>query len=418
MARAAGNPNQQIVAELTLSESAFTQGNVAEGQRLATEALEIARSNGLESLTARSLVQVGNVAFVKGSYDQARGYFEQALEFARRYGQRRQEARAMTALGSLAMQQGNVDEAMRRVQPALAFFQRAGYRRETVQCLLLMVRARRQQGDFQGALQAGTQQLAVAQEIGDRSLIALSEEAMGIALAMMDRIGEALPHFRNEVAAAQGSVLQVGYAHSNAGRMLVRLGHYQDAEHELQLALDAAGQPLDTSVHLTFASMALSQRRLAEALKQSEPALKSSDSGVAVEARWVTALASANTRAAAEAVQLAEKATDRSLLGPALLASAELQLNGGQAAVAIDQAMRAQQMFERLNQPEREWRAWLTLARAYVRAGDRAKAKDAGAKASAGLDNLARAWAPADFLSYTSRPDIQEYRKQLGQIER
>jgi tetratricopeptide (TPR) repeat protein/predicted Ser/Thr protein kinase len=418
MARAAGNPNQQIAAELTLSESAFTQGNVAEGQRLASEALEIARSNGLESLTARSLIQLGNVAFVKGNYDQARGYFEQALEFARRYGQRRQEARALSAMGSLAMQQGNVEEAVRRVQPALAYFQRSGSRRETVQCLILMARARRNQGDFQGALQASTQQLSVAQEIGDRSLIALSEESMGMALAMLDRFGEALPHFRNQVAAAQGSVLQVGYAHANAGRMLVRLGHYQEAGEELRLALEAAAQPLGPSIHRHLAMMALSQHRPADAIKEAEPGLKSADAGIATEARSITALANGSAHPAAEAVQLAEKSADRSLLAPALLASAEVQLSGGSAAAAIEQATRAQQMFAQYNQPEGEWRAWMILARAYARAGDRARARDAAGRASAGIDNLARAWAPADFSGYTSRPDIQEYRKQLGQIER
>jgi tetratricopeptide (TPR) repeat protein/predicted Ser/Thr protein kinase len=430
MARAAGNVNQQIAAGLLLSESWFSQGNMAEGQRYAADALELARANGLESLTARSLVQVGNVAFLKGNLDQAKPYFEQSLDYARRFGQRRQEARALLSLGSLAVQQGNIEEGVRRIQPALNYYQRAGFRRESVQALILLARALRKQGDFEGALRASQQQLSVAQQLGDRILVGLSEEALGAALAARDRFAEALPHFQQEFTGAQGNAQQMGYARLNSGAQLARLGRYKEAEQDLREAIELANRSASTvslgaGAHLSLAEMALSQRRLADVPKHAEFAMKSSEVGLASWARSVTALAEALSghaaRAAApsaEAIQIAEKSTDRTLVGPALLTSAEVHLIGGAMPAAIDEAGRAQQIFEKYGRPEAEWRAWLILARAYAQSGNRLKATGAAAHASSGLDGLARDWAPADFLSYTSRPDIQEYRKQLGQIQR
>jgi Flp pilus assembly protein TadD len=263
----------------------------------------------------------------------------------------------------------------------------------------------------------------VTQEIGDGSLIALSEEAMGLALAALDRFGEALPHFRNELAAAPGNAQQAGYARWNAGSQLATLGRYKEAEEEFRQALEiaeksGAAASLGVGVRVTMGAMALSQRRFAEARKQAEAGIHSSSTAFAVEARMVAARAGGGTSVASEALQLAEKSGDRSLLAPALLAAAEVQWNVGATAAAIEQGTRAQQTLAQLGKPEAEWRAWMLLARAYARAGDRAKARDAAGKASAGLDNLARAWAPADFLSYTARPDIQEHKKQLDQFER
>jgi len=64
------------------------------------------------------------------------------------------------------------------------------------------------------------------------------------------------------------------------------------------------------------------------------------------------------------------------------------------------------------------WRALLILARSRAAAGDLAQAKEASARASSGLEKLARSWPQSDFASYISRPDIQEYRKQLAQLSR
>jgi len=432
LARTAGNVNQQIVAELMLSESYYSQGDVAEGQRHAAGALELARANALEGLTARSLIQVGNVAFLKGNLEQAREYFELALDYARRFGEKRQETRALFSLGSLDIQEGKIDEGVRRIEPALKFFQQAGFRREAVQCLILLTRARRKQGDFEGALRAAEQQVAVSGQTGDRTLIALSEEALGSALSAMDRFAEALRHFQQEYAAAQaiGNQQTMGYALWNSGNQYLHLGHFEEAAGDLGRALAIASRPggdksLLEGVQLALAEMAFSRRRFADAVHEAQPALEGKNLASSIVARCLVARAevlagggAGALRAADEAVEMAEKSGDRSLVAPAELASAEVHLERGDWRTAMGLGARVQQQFAERGKPESEWRAWLILGRAYTAGGDRARAKEAAGQASAGLEHLARGWQPADFASYTSRPDIQEYRKQLAQMRR
>jgi len=372
------------------------------------------------------------VAFLKGNLEQAREYFDLAWEYARRFGEKRQETRALFALGSLDIQEGKIDEGVRRIEPALQIFQQGGYRREAVQCLILLARARRKQGDFEGALHAAEQQVAVARQTGDQTLIALSEEAQGAALAAMDRFAEALRHYQQEYAAAQatGSQPTMGYALWNSGNEYLRVGRFQEAAGDLRQALEIAGRPggdksLLEGVHLAMAEMAFSQRRFAEAVREAQPALEGKNVASSIVARSLVARAEALAGGGAgapgavdEAVQMAEKSGDRSLVGPAELAAAEVHLEKGDWRTAVDLAARVQPQFAERGKPESEWRAWLILGRAYAAGGDRAKAKEAAEQASAALGKLARGWQPADFASYTSRPDIAEYRKQLAQLRR
>jgi tetratricopeptide (TPR) repeat protein len=222
----------------------------------------------------------------------------------------------------------------------------------------------------------------------------------------------------------------MGYALWNSGNQFLRLGHFKEADGDLRQALAIASRPgadksLLAGVQLALAEMAFSQRRFADAINGAQPAVQGRDVSSSTAARCLVARAEALAdggagapRAADEAVQMAEKSGDQSLVAPALLASAEVHLEKADGRTAISLAARAQQLFAERGKPESEWRAWLILGRAYAAGGDRAKAKESAVQASAALEKLARGWQQADFVSYTSRPDIQEYRKQLAQISR
>ena len=69
----------------------------------------MARANGLENLTTRGLVDLGNAYFLKGDADDAKKAFTQSLDYARRYRSEHNEARALLSLGSLAMRYGDLD---------------------------------------------------------------------------------------------------------------------------------------------------------------------------------------------------------------------------------------------------------------------------------------------------------------------
>jgi tetratricopeptide (TPR) repeat protein len=83
MCRSTGNLHQQILVLLQLSNTEHRM-NGAKAQDYATEAIDLARANGLENLTTRGLIDLGNAYFVKGEDDEARKYFAQGLEYAGR----------------------------------------------------------------------------------------------------------------------------------------------------------------------------------------------------------------------------------------------------------------------------------------------------------------------------------------------
>ena len=65
--------SQQIQAQLQLSAAEYRGGtDYAQAQSDAAKAIEMARANGLENLTTRGLIDLGNACFLKGDADEAR----------------------------------------------------------------------------------------------------------------------------------------------------------------------------------------------------------------------------------------------------------------------------------------------------------------------------------------------------------
>jgi ribosomal protein S20 len=111
---------------------------------------------------------------------------------------------------------------------------------------------------------------------------------------------------------------------------------------------------------------------------------------------------------------MANDAGDFALTSRAMLAQAEAALESGNAQAALATASQAQERFARGSQLESEWRAWLIAARANQRLGDTSKAQEQLAQGKSVLSRLAQKWGAEVFNSYTSRPDIQVYYKELG----
>ena len=100
MARSTGSVHQRIVILLQIeqlrpSHERHCRSRARCGRGPAT------RDNGLENLTTRGLVDLGNTYFIRGEYDEAAKLFTRSLEYARRYHSGRNEARALLSLGSL-----------------------------------------------------------------------------------------------------------------------------------------------------------------------------------------------------------------------------------------------------------------------------------------------------------------------------
>ena len=430
LARATGNQAQQIKTMLQFVYVLQSGGDPGQAEKFAADAVSLAQANGMENMTTRGLVDLGTVFFARGNFPEAEKYFQQALEFAQRYKARRNEARARLMFGNLRITQGNTDEGVRYVEQALAVYQQAGFRQETSRALTLLARAHRQKGDYEAALKDFRQLLELAEQIDDPTQKALSHEGIGTVLMRQEKFSEALEHFRQNYAINQGLNNQqaTGNSLSNLGNALWQLGNYQEARTKLDEAFAIASLPggdkaLQAEIHLVYADMALSERRLPEAKARATEALTlagTKPAPVAVEARRVLGLAQTLSGAKREGRQSCEEALkmaavvgDPWLLARAQLGLAEALFGDNDAEGALSNALRAQESFARSTGQASEWRAWAWAAQASQRAGDVAKANDYAARAQLTLSNLEQKWGADAFKGYLSRADVQFYQKQL-----
>src|ERR1035437_1476305 len=426
MCRSTGNLHQQILVLLQLSNTEHRM-NGAKARDYATEAIDLARANGLENLTTRGLIDLGNAYFVKGEDEEARRYFAQGLEYARRYKSPRSQARALLSLGSLELQRGETAKGLRNVEEALAWYQRGGYQKETAQALILMGRAQREKGDYQAALRSFQQQLEVARQLGDQIQIALAQQGIGTVLEAQERWPDALLDYQEAYAAAKqsGDQLNMAYSLLDSSRILWQLGRYGEAQQALEAASPGASRGLQAQLDAVRCRMALSQRQFAVAVASGRRLL--SQEGVsdeaAAETGSVLGLALASTGAGRDgvasttkAVALAAKSGRPALIAETRLAQAEALLAGGDARQALDTALDAQPGLARALREEAEWRCWLTASRAAAALGAGAKSREYAQQASNILATLEQKWHSDSYLTYLARPDIQYARSQLTRL--
>ncbi|HEY9402501.1 MAG TPA: tetratricopeptide repeat protein [Pyrinomonadaceae bacterium] len=434
MAKAGGNLSQRINTLLQLSAVATNKNDPAGAQRYATEAVELAQANGMENLVALALVDLGNAFFGNSEYAEAEKYLQQGLVFARRNKASRHAAKALANLGSLRIQQGNTEEGIRYMQEALDFYRSGGYRKEEAQANVLLGRAKRQKGNYDEALSAFEQTLRLAEQVGDFSLAAVARSEIGSVLLQQDKYPDALKQFDEsyKIDKSLNNELSIGYGLYSRGDALWPLGRYDEARSMFEQALAIADKPgrqnkeLLAFIYLAQANMALSQRNLAEAMTKARQALAAAgerNKTTSVEARRVLGLAQAFSGARAagvaackDALASAKEVGDPWFISNAQLTLAEALLEGGDAAGALANAEEAQASFARSGQKVSEWRACLVAARAGQRAGNPDAARNHASRATDSLAELQQKWGAEVFKAYQARPDVQDGRKQLGEL--
>jgi tetratricopeptide (TPR) repeat protein len=434
---AAENKYQQVRVLQLLGAIAYSSGNTERAQSLTTQALEMARSNGMENLATRGLLDVGNTLSLKRDFANAERYARQALELARNYGEKRNEAGANLLLGSIFVQQGDAGTGATFIDQALAFYRPRGYRRETSRCMVMIGRKQLLQGDFSNAVKTFDEQLQLAKEVEDPGELARSQSEVAAALSKQDLYPQALVRYAEscELSRKLGNPLRVSFALVNQGDMAWRLGKYEDAKAalaELDGYLDALSndnrykQIWRAWSHLYLAQMYLSQRKLNDARSQSSLALSAAshdDLETKVEINAVQCLIEVAAGAASKGRLLCEAAAKANLEPSSVshkahvqLALAEAKLETGDATGCVDTSVQAQQIFAKLHEGEREWRAWLLAARANQRLGNLDAMRQQLSSAQALLNALKEKWGSEAFSSYLSRPDIQLAQQQLERM--
>ena len=423
-----GSTSQEIQALLQLSAVEYRgSSNFAQAQADAAKAIEMARTNGLENLTARGLVDLGNAYFLKGDADEARSAYKESLDNARRFHSEHNEARALFSLGNLALRYGDLEEAIGNVKQSLVWYQRGGYQKETANALVLLARAQRQKGDYAAALESFERQLQIGKQIGDPSLVALADQGRGTVLLAQGQLPEALAAYRQAYDSARktGDQLDAAYDLLNSAEVYWRLGRYTEAK---QALADAAQSPSRTASALgdqTRGELALSQRDYRAAMEACRQVLAQPNLAIDVTAGVKSALGAAQVAtgaraeglsALAEASELAGKSGSALLVADTKLAYAEALLATGDARRALETASAAQQWYASAGNQEAEWRTWLVMSAAEKSLGSAEKALDDGQKSSRALATVQQKWDSDNYKTYLARPDIQDRGKQLATL--
>ncbi|HYG79602.1 MAG TPA: tetratricopeptide repeat protein, partial [Pyrinomonadaceae bacterium] len=418
---------------LQLSRLAYTEGQTAQAQSYANDAINFAQQRGLDEPVALGLKNLGYTYFLAGKYGEAETSYQRALEFAKRNKSRLREAEVLQNLATLYIQRLRTDDGLRFAQQALTFFEQGGYRSNIHTCLTLMGRANRRKGNYEEALRYFQRALGLAQSTSYKAQIAFSYGEIATALAEQERYPEALDHYNRsfEIQQSLDDRRNMAYNLMNRGYVLWRLGNTAEARASLDRAAELAGQPeggvkpVLAEVPLHLAEIELSERHFAEAAAASRRALELSArefDGIALQARSALGQALAAGGNAAEgrkeceaAVEMAARAGDEALISRTILALAEVLLEAGEAERARALALEAQERFKRAGQLESEWRAWVAAARASRLRRDDQAASDHLARAAEALSTLRQKWGSPTMELYLKRPDIEFSHKQLGE---
>ncbi len=433
-ARASGSLSQQILTLLQLSSVSFAAGEPDLSQQQAEAAVALARANGLENLTTRGLIDLGNAFMRSSKYAEAEKYYAEALEFARRFKGRRNEARALFMLGSSLVGRGQVEEGLPYVEQAYNFYRQGGYRNESVQATLLFGRAKRDSGEYDAALRLFYEALGQAVAMNNQSLVAFTHKDIGVVLAQGERYPEALRHFEqcSTISDSLGDKETAAYSVALQADMLWRIGRSAEARQVLdRLAADTNNpdggfKSVAAHGHLVAARMALSaslfRQAEAEARKAIAMAERPNDHTaidaltVLGEAQAHSGMKSAGVKSCGEAVTDSEQMKDQWRLSAATLALGEALLLQGGAGGALSNAMSAREGFERRGQLESLWRAWLLAERASRLLNEEAKAREYAQHASDVFASLHGLWGDEAFNGYVTRADIKRESKYLEEL--
>jgi len=436
VAKLAANPYQQTRALLLLSAIAYSSGDTAAAQPLATQAIDLARANAMEDLATQGLLDLGNASLLRREFADAERYAQQSLDLAQRYKEKRNEARANLLFGTLYIQREYPDKGAPFIDQAVTFYRTGGYRREVSRCMMMIGRVQLLRGDFDGAQKTLDEQLQLAKQVEDPGQLARSQAEVAAALSKQDFYPQALVRFTEsyELNRTLDNALNTAFALLNRGDMLARLGRYNEANQALdqlmpvleRLSSDNKSRAIWTAwAYLIRAQMALSERDFAQAKARGREALavmtgnnRSANTEASIKSTLclteVLSGSLAGLKLCQEAVTLVSTADHAD--AETNLTLAEALLENHKPKESLEAALFSQREFASHHRDELEWRAWLIAARASQQLQDDETSRQQCSRARAILDGLQSKWRGESFDSYNAKADVRLSRQQMDAL--
>lgn len=280
----------EVRAHLALSAVAAAMGEMAEAEKRAAVALELARERNQESQVVSAMNDLAFAYLTQQRLKESARLAEHALELAGRFRQPRSAARARLLLMNTLYYQGG-EERLRRARAnggeALKFYREAGYRRQQMETLMMLGRVETVGEDFAAAGSRFAQAVEAARATGDGQSIGLAEQGLAAAAEAQGRLEEALEHLQRAERAYRGAGRSghLAYALAAKAELLFELG--RPGGEAMQEARDlAAGNPrLSAMLSLVGAQREAARRNWNEASRQLRIAREAKDESSGRRAR-------------------------------------------------------------------------------------------------------------------------------------
>ena len=425
-----GSLQLEIRALIRLSTVEYLAGRSQNSTELANTAIRLAQENHLGAPVTDAVIHLGNAYLTGGDYARAEASLRQGLRLAEEGQNPRLVAMAQISLASVLNQQARAAELIPLAQAAFEYYQRTGFVAEATDASILIVRARRDQAQFEEALRSGLRALELAIKYGNKPSILEAEEAVGSVHLEWEQYPAALAHFHSALAVSREIGQLTEYELLHCADALWRLGRYADAQHMLDAIPANARRSVAISTEMSriAASMRLSQRRYAEALRIARDALKSQPQ-MAADSRNQLEIASAMAKAKAgvttQAVETCRQAVDRARrdldersVAEANLALAGVYLAAHQPNEARAAAEAARNFFSRSGQKESEWQTLVCLSKAQSGTHDTGGSRTYALSALAILTSFEHNWGTLTYRMYLSRPDVQRDVREMSEVVR
>jgi tetratricopeptide (TPR) repeat protein len=420
----------EIRALTRLSAVEYLADNTDQSISLANQAIQLARTKGLDYWAIDGLVRLGNAYLTRNDYAHAEPPLQEALRLASEGGRPRLAANAGLSLASIRNMQEKPDETITYAQKALDYYKPAGFFTESASALTLIVRSERDKAEFRPALARALEALNIVKKMNNPASLIQIEESVGSVLLDLERYPDALDHFQNALTAARSVNQLVEYELIHCADAFWRLGRYTEAESMLgAIPRDiAARSRIRQMIQLAEARILLSQNNFAGALRAARLGLADGknlppESAADMEVVAGTAAAhSPTSRGVAEsfcrdAYGHAQEAMEPEAAAQAQLCQAGALLTAVDAQRALPLAESALKFFSASGQHESEWQSLLYLSRIHKSAGETTAART---DASEALEIIARDehdWA-SSFQTYARRLDVMAARKELAETNR
>ncbi len=416
---------QVVRARLALGGVTAAEGNFAESERVASDAVRQALDAGLDTTAADGLIDLAATLSESGRPDDAAAKAEQAIQLAELRGAPRPAARARIQLAAVRLEQARPRDALALADRALAFVKPNSYRRYELLALSVMSRAYQQLDQPDRAIAISTDVVAAAESLKDDFQAAIGLSNLGNLATSLGQLPQALAYRERAEAIRrrQHDVSALPYDLANRAELLIRLGRDADASRlldELETGIKAGidayvGRARRAAFLRGLAALTL--LRPADALRhfRAMPPAAGADSVSAFDPLLVAYAEARLGRRSGDApsgVAKAEPPVSATLAREWRYWRAAAFLAQGRAAAALADAENGLQLTRDRPNDEVQWRLAAIAAAALQSLGEPGRAREMSTVAAQTLERLRSSW-PEGNDTYERRPDLAELNARL-----